>query len=315
MSTPATQAPQPPPTRPTAGMTVNSKFYSEWGAGTVLNVQGERAQVLFTHHPTRKPVVVPCKSLVITRAGQWETAVIAHQNRERASAVRSAPAASGKKRSYSTTTQDEAVRLFLERFPGGFTGEAFLTAERNSRWEAHLAFQAQLGGDKLSELLAKGNVDDVVQHALAAEKQANLLSVFERSRLAKALRADKPYAEGVFSALAEVLAHDVPEEASFARYLEVLQAVPSATEGQRTMTWPVATVLPYLASPARHLFLKPVATQAAAERLRFDLQYEAALNWNTYQRALKLAADLQAALAGHGCRDFVDVQSFMWVMK
>ena len=312
MSTPATQV---PPTRPAAGMTVNSKFNSEWGAGTVLNVQGERAQVLFTHHPTRKPVVVPCKSLVITRAGQWESAVNALQNRERASTVRSAPAASKKKRTHSTTTQEEAVRLFLERFPGGFTGEAFLTAERNHRWEGHLAFQEQLGGDKLSELLAKGNVDDVVQHALAAEQRTNLLSVFEKARLSKALRADKQYAERVFSALAEVLAHEVPEEASFARYLDVLQAVPSQTEGQRTMTWPVATILPYLARPSHHLFLKPVATQAAAERLRFDLQYEAALNWNTYQRALKLAADLQVALAGHGCRDYVDVQSFMSVTK
>ncbi len=311
MSTSATQL---PPTRPAPGMTVNSKFNSEWGAGTVLNVQGERAQVLFTHHPTRKPVVVPCKSLVITRAGQWDLAVTALQNRERASAVRAAPAAR-KKRSYSNITQEEAVRLFLERFPGGFTGEAFLTAERNLKWQAHLAFEEQLGGDKLGALLAKGNVDDVVQHALAAEKPTSLLSVFEKARLAKALRADTKYAEGVFSALAEVLAHDAPEEASFSRYLEALQGAPPKAEGHRAMTWPMATVLPYLARPSRHLFLKPVATQAAAERLRFDLQYQAALNWSTYERAVKLAADLQAALAEHGCRDFVDVQSFMAAMK
>lgn len=312
MSTPATQT---PPARPAPGMTVSSKFYSEWGAGTVLTVQGERAQVLFTQHPTRKPVVVPCRSLVITRAGQWDTAVLALQDRERNSSVRSAPTTAKKKRTYSATTQDEAVRLFLERFPGGFTGETFLTAERNNRWEAHLAFQERLGGTKLSELLSAGNVDDVVQHALQAEQRANLLSVFEKSRLSKALRADRQYAERVFSALAEVLAQDVPEEKSFTRYLDVLQPESATTQGQRSITWPIATVLPYLASPARHLFLKPVATQAAAERLGLDLQYEAAVNWNTYQRALKLASDLQAALVGHGCRDFIDVQSFISVMK
>lgn len=312
MSTPATST---PPARPSPGMTVNSKFYSEWGAGTVLTVQGERAQVLFTHHPTRKPVVVPCKSLVITRAGQWDTAVHAIQDRERASSARSAPAVAKKRRSYSTTTQEEAVRLFLERFPGGFTGEAFLTAERNGKWEAHLAFQQQLGGGKLTELLSKGSVDDVVQHALEAAQRTNLLSVFEKARLSQALRADRQYAEGVLSALAEALAHDVPEEKSFARYLELLEAAPSKTEGQRAITWPIATLLPYLARPADHLFLKPVATQAAAERLRFDLQYQAALNWTTYQRALKLAADLQAALTDHGCRDLIDVQSFISVTK
>lgn len=87
-----------PPARPSPGMTVNSKFNTDWGSGTVMTVQGERAQVLFTHHPTRKPVVVPCKSLVITRAGQWETAAHAIQDRERASAARSAAPAAKKKK-------------------------------------------------------------------------------------------------------------------------------------------------------------------------------------------------------------------------
>lgn len=310
MSTPATPT---PPARPAAGMTVTSKHNADWGAGTVLNVQGERAQVLFTQHPARKPVVVPWKSLVIARAGEWEAAV--HAIHERASASSSRSASSGapkKKRKYSTTTQEEAVRLFLERFPGGFADEAFLKEERNKRWEAHLAFERELGGEKLRELLTAGKVEDVVSHALQAEQ--GFLSVFDKARLSQALRADSQYAERVFQALADVLVHDVPEEKSFAHYLDVIQAVPAKAQGRRQITWPIATVLPHLASPQRHVLVKPVATQAAAERLSFDLQYQAAPNWNTYQRVLKLAADLQEALAAHGSRDFIDVQSFMWVM-
>src|SRR5512142_2198555 len=165
MSTPTD--PTSPP-RPTAGMTVTSKFNADWGSGTVLTVQGERAQVLFTHHPARKPVVVPAKSLVVTRAGAWETAVQAVLHKERSSAARSAGGSTAKKRSYATTTQEQAVRLFLERFPGGFSGEAYLTGERNRRWEAHLAFEEQLGGGKLRDLLAQGKVEEVVQHALGA---------------------------------------------------------------------------------------------------------------------------------------------------
>jgi hypothetical protein len=304
-----------PLARPTAGMTVTSRFNPDWGAGTVLNVQGERAQVLFTQHPARKPVVVPWKSLVITRAGQWDTAVHAMHNKASAPSTRSTgTGAPKKKRKYSTTTQEEAVRLFLERFPGGFAGEAFLKEERNQRWEAHLAYERELGGDKLRELLAAGKVEDVVHRALHAQQGTNLLSVFEKARLSKALRADSQYAERVFSALADVLAHEAPEEESFARYLDLVQAVPAGTPGQRQITWPIATILPHLAAPERHLFLKPVATQAAAERLGLDLQYQAALNWNTYQRALGLAAGLREALAVHGCRDLVDVQSFIWVV-
>lgn len=313
MSTPATTT---SPTRPAAGMTVTSKFNAGWGAGTVLTVQGERAQVLFSQHPARKPVVVPWKSLVVTRAGQWDAAIHAIHGKASASPIRSSsPGAPKKKRRYSTTTQDEAVRLFLERFPGGFAGEAFLSEERNYKWAAHLAFTQELGGKKLPKLLSAGKVEDVVHHALHAEQGTNLLSVFEKARLAQALRAETQYAERVFQALADVLAHEVPEERSFARYLDLLQAVPAKTQGRREITWPIATILPYLASPERHLFLKPVATQAAAERLGIDLQYQAAPNWNTYQRALTLAAELQEALAEHGCRDFIDVQSFMWVMQ
>lgn len=311
MSTPADQT---PPSRPAPGMTVTSKFNADWGAGTVLIVQGERAQVLFTHHPTRKPVVVPARSLVITRAGQWESAVHAMQHKERAAAVRSTSGAK-KKRSYATTTQEQAVRLFLERFPGGFTGEAFESKERAPRWEAHQAFQAQLGGGKLGDLLAQGKVEDAVQQLLQAEQKAGLLSVFDRARLAKALRGDAKYAEQVLSALAKVIASDAAEEGSFARYVEALQAGGAKAEGQRAMTWPIATILPFLANPTRHLFLKPTATQAAAERVSFDLQYQAALNWTTYQQALKLAEDLQAKLAEHGCRDLLDVQGFMWGVK
>ena len=312
MSTPATQT---PPARPAPGMTVTSKFNADWGGGTVLTVQRERAQVLFAHHPARKPVVVPCVSLVITRAGQWEAAAHALQQKEHAASVRSASGAPKKKRSYSTTTQAEAVRLFLERFPGGFAGDAFQTTERNPKWEAHLSFDGELGGNKLRELLSAGKVSDVVQHALHAEQGSKLLSVFDKARLSQTLRGDAEFADRVLSALADVLANEIPEEKSFSRYLDLFQAAPAKTPGQRSITWPIATILPFLASPARHLFLKPVATQAAAERLGFDLQYQAALNWNTYQRALKLAESLQEALAVHGCRDLLDVQSFVWVMK
>jgi hypothetical protein len=309
MSTPTAET---PPARPGPGMTVTSKFNADWGAGTVLTVQGERAQVLFTHHPARKPVVVPCKSLVITRAGQWDTAVHAIQHKERASAARSASGAPKKQRSYATTTQDEAVRLFLEKYPDGFAGEAYLKAERNPRWEAHLAFERELGGGKLKELLAAGKVEEIVQHVVQAEQGTGLLSVFDRARLTQVLKGEAEYATQLLSALAEVIAQEAPEEKTFTRYLELFQAAPAKGKTQRAIPWPVATFLPFLASPTGYLFLKPVATQAAAERLKLDLQYQAALNWTTYQRALKLADELQAALAGHGCKDLLDVQAFVW---
>jgi hypothetical protein len=297
---------------PAPGMTVTSRFNEAWGSGTVMMVQGESARVLFTAHPLRKPVLVPSKSLIVTRAGDWDAAVQAARDPERTASPsgRSRPAT--KKRTFSTQTQDEAIRSFLERYPGGFTGEAFVTSERDYKWHAHSLFHRELGGMRLNELLAEGRVADVVRHALHAEQKTNLLSVFEKARLSQALR-DEAYAAAVFRGLCEVLATKQPEEKSFSRYLDAVLNLP-ARPGQRTATWPIATILPFLADPERHLFLKPLATRAAAERLHFDLQYHATPSWKTYGRALQLASDLHAQLAEHGCRDLIDVQSFVWVM-
>lgn len=296
--------------RPTPGMTVKSRFSEEWGSGTVLGVQGEGARVLFTAHPSKKPVLVPVRSLVVTRAGDWTAAAqsFAQRSEGRATTKSSRPAS---KKKFATTNQEEAVKLFLERFPGGFGADAYTAAERDSKWQAHQLFQQHLGGPRLAELLKDGKVQDCVRHALEAEAKTNLLSVFEKSRLKKAL-ADDTFAASVLGALADVLAEETPTEATFTKYLTAVGAMP-ARGAQRAATWPVATIFPFLASPERHLFVKPRAAQAAAERLKLDLQYAAELNWATYSRALQLASGLKAQLAEHGCRDFIDVQSFISV--
>jgi hypothetical protein len=297
---------------PTPGMTVTSRFNSGWGSGTVMMVQGESVRVLFIAHPSRKPVLVPSRSLIVTRPGNWDAAVQVAQQPVRATwaSTRSRPGT--KKRTFSTQTQDQAIRTFLERYPGGFRGETFVTNERDYKWHAHSLFNDELGGKRLGDLLAKGRLADVVRHALHAEQKTNLLSVFEKARLSQALRHDA-YAVGVFRTLVDVLSKPQPEESSFSRYLDAVLNLPSMP-GQRNATWPIATILPFLADPKRHLFLKPLATRAAAERLHFDLQYHATPNWKTYTRALQLGSDLHAQLAEHGCRDLIDVQSFMWVM-
>lgn len=293
------------------GMTVKSRFNEPWGAGTVLGLQGTDARVLFTSHPSGKPVLVPRKSLEVTRAGDWTAAAqrsepLRHTERKRRS-TRAPP-----KRTFSTTTQDEAIRLFLERFPGGFDGERFEQEERGYKQAAHRTFADALGDGRLRTLLERDHLDDATHAALRAEQMTNLLSRFEKARLHEAMH-DARYARSVLGALAEVLVHDAPHEASFRRYLDAVEALP-ARDANRRATWPIATILPFLANPTVHLFVKPLATRAAAERLEFDLQYRPALNWNTYARAHRLGCDLRDQLAPHGCRDLIDVQSFIWVM-
>ena len=69
----------------------------------------------------------------------------------------------------------------------------------------------------------------------------------------------------------------------------------------------------YLADPFKHMFLKPQVTKSAAESLGFDLKYDATPNWLTYDALLRLGYTYLERLRPMGARDFIDVQSFIYV--
>jgi hypothetical protein len=294
--------------KPGPGMHVMHKYNEAWGQGMIISAQGSDVRVLFTSHPARKPVLVPVKALTIIRAGKWTEAAAAVN--ERANRPPSKPSGGPRTpRKYATTNQDEAVTKFLADFPGGFTGQKFTDEQRAPRWSAHQAFVELLGGGTLRKLLDEGQAQEAARRAAQVLEKLKLLSVFEKARLRKILQADDT-AVAYLKALADLL--DAPElsDAVFAPYAKVVGTL-SEESKQRIDTWPAATAFPFLAQPERHFFLKPVATQAAAERLKVPLQYQSALNWTTYRKALDLAAELAPLLAPHGCRDLVDVQAFV----
>lgn len=93
-----------------------------------------------------------------------------------------------------------------------------------------------------------------------------------------------------------------------------MEALPSAEGKTNPAKWTVATVLPYLAEPSRFMFLKPAVTKACAARLAYDLKYYPQLNCVTYFRLLEMSEYLLVRLQPYGARDFIDVQSFIWVI-
>jgi len=62
------------------------------------------------------------------------------------------------------------------------------------------------------------------------------------------------------------------------------------------------------------MFLKPLVTQDCAARLTFDLAYSTDLRWETYSRLLTMSQSLLDFLRPYGATDFIDVQSFIWVI-
>ena len=81
----------------------------------------------------------------------------------------------------------------------------------------------------------------------------------------------------------------------------------------RVLTWPVVTVVGFIAQPDIHMFLKPNVTREAAKAYGFDFRYQSRPNWDTYASLLEFAETVRRDLRDLRPRDMIDLQSFIWV--
>jgi hypothetical protein len=213
----------------------------------------------------------------------------------------------------SWITHDQAIARFLEDHPKGFEDPAYLGTGggarrvRAPRWRAASdEWAAAMGEGVADRLLSARDVRELVRRALRIEKHLALVAgPFEDGTLKQALQ-DPDAALPFFEALFETLAAPVAR----AR-VEKLFAAAEALDVEPALAWPIATVLPFVADPARHVFLWPRITCAAAERLGCDLRYDATPNWATYATLRTFSTQLLAELRPHGARDFIDVEAFL----
>jgi hypothetical protein len=213
-------------------------------------------------------------------------------------------------------THDQALAGFLAEYPQGFEDPAYLGTGggarrvRAPRWRAAGAeWAAAMGNGEADRLLAAGEVRELVRRALRIEKHLALVpGTFEQGVLKQAFE-DPDAALPFFTALFETLAAP-PARAR----MEKLFAAAEALDAEPALAWPIATVFPFVADPARYVFLWPRTACAAAERLGCDLRYDAAPNWATYAALRAFSAQLLARLEASGARDFVDVEAFLHAM-
>ncbi len=222
-----------------------------------------------------------------------------------------------RKKSVPRWTHEQAIEHFFTKFPAGFEDPGYAEQELGYKREAHEKFADKLGAGQGASLLAEGNLPEIVSRyayvffsSKGTPYQLNLLSPYEAAALKEAL-ADTEAATRYFQALFALLDGGEVTEPAYAELIEAVKALPAAKG--RVATWPVLTQAPYIAQPEKHILLKPEVTKAAAARFDFDLAYTAKLNWATYAKLLDLAGTLLAKLQEHGAKDFIDVQSFIWV--
>lgn len=216
---------------------------------------------------------------------------------------------------------NDGIEEFRRHFSGAFSDPLYIgtgnlkekgTGERSYKWAAHELWLAQLGDGGAEDLVSRGEVEEFAKRVLAIVGSTNLLSPFEAMALRDGLQDEEP-AQRFFEALLGCLDHG-PAPETFAPLADAVLGLPAKKGRARVATWPVLTILPFLARPDRFMFLKPEITTQCAERMRFDLHYDSSLRWVTYDRLMKLSELLLEKLRPLGARDYIDVQSFMWVI-
>ncbi len=200
----------------------------------------------------------------------------------------------------ATLSLEQAVERFLTKYPGGMAATQYQRAERSWKASQNAIWREMFPAGRLRELTladpiaAGGLVMKVVQ-----TKDVALLSrQAELPRLNWALRKGAP--APFLLALADLLEATAPSAVTFERLIDTLESIPTREAGTRLLSWPTVSVLPFLASPEHHMFLKPKPTKAAAQLLGVDLFYNPRPSWDTYRRLLDWSQELLVALTACG---------------
>ncbi len=209
-------------------------------------------------------------------------------------------------------THEQAVAQLLAAWPAGFADPAYAedAQGRAVRWRsAQAAWVKHLGPAALTALVEEGDVEGFADRARKVDlKVAPLHPPADEGAVASAL-ADPELTRPFLLALADLVSVPSPGKARFDRLFAAARGLPAEPGHQ----WLVATLLPFLAAPDRHVLIRPRATFLAAERLGSDVRADPSPNWATYSSARAHQGRLLERLAPQGAKDFVDVEAFLHV--
>ncbi len=200
----------------------------------------------------------------------------------------------------------ESIVYFLSNYPNGFYGDKFNNEERTYKVKAGELFTELLNEKEFYTFLNNQDYDEISKRALKVVSATNLIFPNEKMALKDGLGSSQ--GKEIFSkALFVQLYGQDNMEDRFNGFIEALREINAAK-------WTTATYFLFLAYPDQYIFLKPEITKNAARVCRFEIHYKSELNWQTYERVLKLASYLRVELKELKPRDMIDIQSFMWTI-
>lgn len=206
---------------------------------------------------------------------------------------------------------DAAVQWFEGAYPAKFEDEKFVDNDLRGKRAAAEVFQANFGEGRGAAMVSEGKHAEIAGTLDGIYRATNILSPFEVKAVHKAfVKADESSTK-VLGATLTFIAN--PGQQSFKLMAEAVSQLPA--DGGKVHTWPIVTLLPFLADPKRFIPLKPTNTEVIAARMDAKLKYDTTPNWETYDAFLRLSRTLLDRLAPLGAKDMIDVQAFMWVTR
>jgi hypothetical protein len=200
---------------------------------------------------------------------------------------------------------------FLQFFPHGFYDPKYIAWERDYKLKAHLEWKQTLNQAAYLALLKERNFSEIAARCMRVESRTNLLFSFEKMAIRDAVKT-RAGAELFALGLYDLLHGKGSIASRFYRWTETVSVLPR--KQTRVLTWPVITAFGFIAQPHQHIFLKPNTTKKAAAEYGFAFDYNSQPNWKTYETFLEFAGVLRRDLKDLRPRDFIDLQSFIWVL-
>ena len=211
----------------------------------------------------------------------------------------------------TTRSRKKCLKKFLYYFRKGYGDPKYISWERGYKEVAHKQFQDQLNKSTFKSLLEKQKFESIAEIAVKIESRTNLLFSFEKMALRDAVKSmdgAKIFETGLF----DYIYGTKCLKERFETFVTIVEKLPR--KQTRVLTWPLATVFGFIANPKEHMFLKPTVTKIAARKYDYPFSYQTKPNWNTYQSLLHFADEVRKDTMSYRPKDYIDLQSFMWVL-
>lgn len=205
----------------------------------------------------------------------------------------------------------ETVQWFEQTYPAKFDDDKFINNDLRNKRAAAEVFNVNFGEGRGAAMVDEGKHAEIASTLDGMYRATNILSPFEVKAVHKAFVKGDESATKVLGSTLAFIAN--PGQPTFKAMAEAVSQLPA--DGGKVHTWPIVTLLPFLADPTRFIPLKPTNTELIAARMEVNLKYDTTPNWETYDAFLRMSKSLLDRLAQIGAKDMIDVQQFMAITK